>query len=88
MELGTIESILQHTKLADFFYRLCDAIIDIILFMCFDAILGCDIFGKKRLIRCDFDCDAIAIPGYKNTSPMHGAKPQNFCTFAHEIVFK
>ena len=41
--------------------HLCDVITDVIFFMCIDAILGCDIFEKKkRSIRCDFD--AIAIP--------------------------
>ena len=43
-------------KIADFFLHLCDAIIDVILFMYFDAILGCDFLEKKRSIRCDFDC--------------------------------
>ena len=48
-------SILRSTKIAYFFINLCDAITDVIFFMCIDAILGCDIFEKKRSIRCDFD---------------------------------
>ena len=62
-------SILRPTKIAkksqklQIFFNLCDAITDVIFFMCIDAILGCDIFEKKRSIRSDFDCDAIAIPG-------------------------
>ena len=31
-------SILRPTKIADFFYHLCDAITDVIFFMCIDAI--------------------------------------------------
>ena len=57
-------SILRPTKIADFFDHLCDAITDVIFFMCIDVILGCDIFEKKqRSIRCNFDCTAIAIRG-------------------------
>ena len=42
-------SILQPAKIADFFHHLCDAITDVIFFMCrpIDAILGCEIFEKK-----------------------------------------
>ena len=56
-----IGSILRHKKSKNRrFFRLCDAIIDVILFMCFDAILGCDCLEKKRSIRCDFD--AMRLP--------------------------
>ena len=44
-------SILRPTKIADFFHHLCDAITDVIFFMCIDPILGCNIFDKKRSIR-------------------------------------
>ena len=47
--MGSILRPKKSQKSADFFHHLCDAIIDVILFMCFDAILGCD-FLKKRLI--------------------------------------
>ena len=47
-------SILRPTQIAKksqksqiFFINLCDAITDVIFFMCIDAILGCDIFEKK-----------------------------------------
>ena len=44
-------SILRPTKIAKklqiFFINLCDAITDVIFFMCIDAILGCDTFEKK-----------------------------------------
>ena len=55
-------SILRRAKIADFFHHLCDAITNVIFFMCVDAILGCDIFEKKRSIRCNFHCNAIVIP--------------------------
>ena len=52
--MRTIGSILPPTKIADFFHRLCGATTEVIFFMCTDAILGCDIFEKKkRSIRCD-----------------------------------
>ena len=35
-------------KSLGFFYHLCDTIIDVTRFKCFDVILGCDIFGKKK----------------------------------------
>ena len=57
-----MRSILRPTKIANFFHHLCDATTDVIFFMCIDAILGCDIFEKKSLIRCDFYCDAIRLP--------------------------
>ena len=63
MELGS-ENIGKHfatyknrkkkiAKFPDFFRHSCDAITDVIFFMCIDAILGCDIFEikKKRLMR-------------------------------------
>ena len=31
--------------------NLCDAITDVVFLMCIDAILACDIFEKKRLMR-------------------------------------
>ena len=57
MELGsenngthfaTHENRKKVVKIADFFHYLCDADTDVIFFMCIDAILGCDIFEKKK----------------------------------------
>ena len=52
-------------KIADFFCQIlqCDNGCD--FFGCFDAIIRCDIFQKKRGLRCDFRCDAFAIPALK-----------------------
>ena len=54
--MGSILSPTKIAKMADFFHHLCNTIIDVILFLCIDAILGCAIFEKNVRI------DAIAIP--------------------------
>ena len=50
------------SKIADFFHHLCDAITNVILLMCIDAILGCNIFEKKNVRFDAISIDAIAIP--------------------------
>ena len=42
---------------------MCDAIMDMDFFECFNEIVLCDIL--KKSVRCDFWCDQIAIAGYK-----------------------
>ena len=61
-------SILRPTKIAkfaDFFHHLCDAIIDVILFMCFDAILECHrYFWKKTFDSMRF---RLRLPSLRKT---------------------
>ena len=49
-------------KISDFFCQIlqCDNGCD--FFGCFDAIIRCDIFPKKRGMQCDFRCDAMQLP--------------------------
>ena len=42
---------------------MCDAIMDVDFFECFNEIVLCDILEKS--VRCDFRCDQIAISGCK-----------------------
>ena len=70
-------------KIADYFLHLCNAIINVILFMYFDAILGCDFLEKN--IRFD----AIAIPAfYKEVQPFVTLLPGRlFLTLEDAIYF-
>ena len=49
-------SILQITKIADFFYHLCDAITNVIYLCVSMRFLDAIFLKKKRSIRCEFDC--------------------------------
>ena len=70
MELGsenngkhfaTHENRKKVAKIADFFHYLCDAITDVIFFMCIDAILGA-ISLKKKNVRFDAISIAMRLP--------------------------